>query len=235
MTRMSSAIATIFLAVLCVRAQAHAAPAKDLPARPPMVKGQISVFGTARPSREQKQLAQHVGYLLAQRGYAVLNGGFSGVMEHVSRGARRGGGLVIAITPGNRTGEANRYVDIEIPTGLKELRNTVLAAAGDGAIAIGSTPGTTSEVAWALRQGKIVVAPRGHVQRLAGVKLVPVAPKGGRRLLAAATAMVDEVVGRVEAARAAREKALKEKLLREARRAARLAAKNVRSGQPAGR
>ena len=163
---------------------------------PHNAKGYISVFGTASPTEEQSKLAQYVGFFAAKRGYIVLNGGKGGVMDDVSKGARQGNGFVIGIMPDGARGKANRWVDMEIPTGLGALRNTVLASAGDGAIAIGKTRGTTSEVGWALRMDKTVVSAKGHVQPIEGVIQVPF-PRGKSemmRLALTAREMVDSLI-----------------------------------------
>lgn len=202
MKRSSSFVGMFLLAMVVVLApRAHAekqqrsAPQRAA-ATPPRIRGQVSVFGTASPSPQQEQLARATGFFLAKRGYIVLNGGHGGVMEEVSKGARWGGGFVIGIMPSGKRGTANKYVNLEIPTGLGELRNTVLAAAGDAAIAIGTTRGTTSEVAWALRQGKTVVAPTKGVQPFDSVTFVD-APKGGSEFMRIAKqgrAMADRIV-----------------------------------------
>jgi uncharacterized protein (TIGR00725 family) len=216
MKRTSSIIGMILLAMVVVLPNAGAAarekqekqtaakktqPAAKAP-KQLQPRGQISVFGTGSPSYEQHKLAQYVGFFAARRGYIVLNGGGGGVMESVSKGAKQGGGFVIGIMPGGSVGRGNRYLDLEIPTGLGELRNTVLAAAGNGAIAIGTTPGTTSEVAWALRQGKTVVAPKGHVQPFDGVHFVKLPAKGAApeflRLATTARKMVDDLISDIE-------------------------------------
>jgi uncharacterized protein (TIGR00725 family) len=172
----------------------------------------VSVFGTGSPSDEQRQLARATGFFLAKRGFIVLNGGQGGVMEEVSKGAKAGGGFVIGIMPGGRRGKGNDYLDLEIPTGLRDLRNTVLATAGEGAIAIGTTPGTTSEVAWAVREDKVVVAPANGVQPISGVTFVrkPGATSEFMRVTLQGQAMVKELMRGIE--RQAKERA-KSKLL----------------------
>ena len=54
----------------------------------------ISVFGSSRvnPGDEDYEAAVAVGAALAQAGYAVMTGGYSGIMEAASKGANEAGG-----------------------------------------------------------------------------------------------------------------------------------------------
>ena len=59
----------------------------------------VSVFGgqaAARDSAEYDQ-ARRLGRLLAERGFALCNGGYGGVMEAASRGAKEAGGRTMAV------------------------------------------------------------------------------------------------------------------------------------------
>ena len=60
----------------------------------------ITVFGGAQPKEGTPayEEARELGALLAQRGHAVLTGGYMGTMEAVSRGASEAGGHVIGVT-----------------------------------------------------------------------------------------------------------------------------------------
>ncbi len=60
----------------------------------------ITVFGSSqvRPRQPDYEDALTIGRALAQSGYAVMSGGYYGVMEAVSKGARAGGGHVIGVT-----------------------------------------------------------------------------------------------------------------------------------------
>ncbi len=81
-------------------------------------------------------------------------------MEEACRGARSAGGRTLAILPGRDRAAANAYVDLAVPTGLGELRNGLVVAAGDAVVAVGGEYGTLSEIALALRAGKPVVGVR---------------------------------------------------------------------------
>ena len=60
----------------------------------------ISVFGGSQPKEGSAAYAEamELGKLLAERGHIVLTGGYIGVMEAISRGAREAGGHVIGVT-----------------------------------------------------------------------------------------------------------------------------------------
>ncbi len=60
----------------------------------------VAVFGASapRPGEPAYQEAYALGRALAQAGHTVLNGGYIGTMEAVSRGAAEAGGRVIGVT-----------------------------------------------------------------------------------------------------------------------------------------
>ncbi|MHC4939117.1 MAG: TIGR00725 family protein [Planctomycetota bacterium] len=103
-------------------------------------------------------LARAVGEEIARAGCRLACGGGEGVMRAAAEGARSAGGDVIGILPGRDPGWANEFVNIPIATGLGEARNCVLATCSHAVIAVGGGPGTLSEMAFALKLGKTVVA-----------------------------------------------------------------------------
>ena len=60
----------------------------------------IAVFGGRHPVAGDREYAEAVrlGTMLAQAGHTVMSGGYSGVMEAVSRGAAEAGGAAIGVT-----------------------------------------------------------------------------------------------------------------------------------------
>lgn len=104
--------------------------------------------------------AEAVGRLLAEAGATVVCGGLGGSMEAVCRGARAAGGSTIGILPGTDRDAANPYVDVALPTGLGEARNTLVVRAADVVLAVGGGHGTLSEIGFALRIGTPVVGLR---------------------------------------------------------------------------
>ncbi|MEA4951407.1 hypothetical protein SDC9_50611 [bioreactor metagenome] len=117
----------------------------------------ISVIGTSTASPGLYELAREVGRLLARAGCTVVCGGRGGVMEAVCRGVSEEGGTSVGLLPGDIR-EANPYVTIPLSTGLGEVRNFAVASAGEAVISIGGAFGTLSEIGFALRSGKPVIA-----------------------------------------------------------------------------
>jgi uncharacterized protein (TIGR00725 family) len=126
-----------------------------MPARAPAY---IAVVGPARSAdRALLDGAFAVGAELARRGAVVVCGGLGGVMEAACRGASEAGGTTLGILPGDDRAAASRWVTIAVATGMGELRNGLVVRASDALIAVGGEYGTLSEIALALKAGKLVV------------------------------------------------------------------------------
>lgn len=78
-------------------------------------------------------------------------------MAAACRGVRAGGGLSVGLLPGLLREDANRWVDVAIPTGLGEARNVLVVRAASVVVAVGGGHGTLSEIALALKTGTPVV------------------------------------------------------------------------------
>ncbi|OFW72264.1 MAG: hypothetical protein A2Y55_07050 [Actinobacteria bacterium RBG_16_68_12] len=122
------------------------------------VARQVSVIGSGA---EWEAAAEEVGRLLAERGCTVVTGGLDEVMAAAHRGAQAAGGATIAILPGEERGAANKWADHVVATGIGHARNLAVAASGDAVIAVGGGWGTLSEIAFARRLGRPVVALEG--------------------------------------------------------------------------
>lgn len=118
----------------------------------------VAVIGVSVAGPREQRWAQTVGGELSKLGYGVVTGGLGGVMEAASRGAAQAGGTVVGILPTSRPEDANDHVGVVVATGMGDARNAVIADTADGFIAIGKGLGTLSEVAFALKRGKPVVA-----------------------------------------------------------------------------
>ena len=121
----------------------------------------ISVFGSSQVGEgsQDYEEARLLGRLLAEAGFTVMNGGYAGTMEAVSRGAKEGGGRVIGVTLQLFARlSANRWLDEEkkMPTYLARLEQ--LTAASDGCTALKGGVGTLTElsVTWSLLQIRAV-------------------------------------------------------------------------------
>ena len=121
---------------------------------------QIFVAGGSQGSAEDLKNAEKVGELLASNGAVVITGGYGGVMEAASKGARSAGGLTVGILSSLEKRDANPFVEIRIATGIGHGRNLINAASADCVIAIGGGWGTLSEIALARKIGVPVVALR---------------------------------------------------------------------------
>jgi hypothetical protein len=117
----------------------------------------VSVVGAGQATAQESAWAEEVGRLLAERGAVLVCGGLGGVMEAACSGARAAGGLTVGILPGYDRTAANPWTDVAIATGLAEARNVIVAASGDGVIAVGGSLGTLSEIAFALKLRRPVV------------------------------------------------------------------------------
>src|SRR5262245_12456532 len=117
----------------------------------------VAVVGSAECEAQTAGLAEEIGRLLAQQGFAVVCGGLGGVMAAACRGAKAVGGLTIGILPGTDPAAANAWVEVPIASGLGEARNILVVRAAECVIAVGGEYGTLSEIAFALKIGKPVI------------------------------------------------------------------------------
>jgi uncharacterized protein (TIGR00725 family) len=142
---------------------------------------QVSVIGSGR---EHEAAAEETGRLLAERGCTVVTGGLGEVMAAAHRGAKQAGGTTLAILPGERRQDASPWADHVVVTGIGHARNLAVAATGDGVVAVGGSYGTLTEIAFALRLGRPVVALRG-APVVEGVVVAESPDEAVARLLAA--------------------------------------------------
>jgi uncharacterized protein (TIGR00725 family) len=119
---------------------------------------QISVIGAAEGASEILLDAEAVGRGIAEAGAVLVCGARTGVMEAASKGASEAGGAVIGVLPSLSRADANRYVTHVVATGIGEARNLAVVASGDAVIAVGGEWGTLSEIAYARKLGRPVVA-----------------------------------------------------------------------------
>jgi len=124
----------------------------------------IGVMGSHRGDTRTLEEAYRVGEGIAKRGHILLTGGGGGTMRAASEGARKAGGLVVAVLPSERhypaKGYPNDFVDIPIYTGLSDARNAINAKTPDVLVALRGGLGTLSEIALALKSGTPVIGLR---------------------------------------------------------------------------
>ncbi len=112
----------------------------------------VTVFGGSQPKPGDPayQDALELGYLLAQAGYTVLNGGYIGSMEAVSRGANQAGGKVIGVTCDEveawRPVKANHWVTEEWHYHTLQERLFALVHNADAYLALPGGVGTLVEL-----------------------------------------------------------------------------------------
>jgi uncharacterized protein (TIGR00730 family) len=109
----------------------------------------ITVFGSSRPRAGELDYeeARELGGELARRGFQVCSGGYAGIMEAVSRGAKEAGGHTIAITSTFFRTRANTWVDEEHAASSWQERLFELIRFGQGYVACKGGTGTLVELA----------------------------------------------------------------------------------------
>ena len=117
----------------------------------------VAVFGASspRPGDASYDVGVRCGRLLAEAGYAVATGGYAGLMEAVSLGARQVGGRVIGVTvpdvfPDRPGGNQHLTEETRAATLLERIHEMVEVSVAS--IALPGSLGTATEllVAWNL-------------------------------------------------------------------------------------
>ncbi|RMG47557.1 MAG: DNA-binding protein [Acidobacteria bacterium] len=124
----------------------------------------IAVFGgvEAEPGDAAYELARRVGCLVAERGLPVVTGGYGGVMEAASRGAREAGGEAVGVTCAAFRGRTpNPYLTLEIEEPTLSARTERLVALSRGFVVLAGRAGTLAELAylWAALRAGVIAAP----------------------------------------------------------------------------
>lgn len=122
----------------------------------------ITIIGGHAVPPDLYALAEEIGLRIAQKGWDVVCGGLTGVMEAVCKGAREAGGHTIGIIPTSDRRDANRYVEIPIVTGIGFARNLMVVLNGDAVLAIDGSYGTLSEIGFALLYHREIVGIRTY-------------------------------------------------------------------------
>jgi len=129
----------------------------------------VAVFGSSEPVAGQAayEEAREVGRLLGRAGLIVVTGGYGGVMEGASLGAREGGGRTLGVTVSALFGhrQPNPYLDrVEDRPDLLSRTRTLIDLA-EGFIILPGRAGTLAELSllWALQRAGVRDCPRGLV------------------------------------------------------------------------
>lgn len=118
----------------------------------------IGIMGAGEPSAGSLAAARELGKLIAERGWIVLTGGRpAGIMAAACAGAKQvRGSLTLGILPG--ASGAGPDVDVAVFTAMGDARNAINVLTSDVVVACGvEGPGTTSEIALALKAGKTAI------------------------------------------------------------------------------
>src|SRR5499433_2000599 len=109
----------------------------------------VTVFGSSRPREDHADYeeARLLGRKLAEAGFAVCTGGYGGVMEAASRGAKEAGGRTLGVTAEFFRSRANPWVDEEIRVQTWQERLFELILRGDGYVVSKGGTGTLVELA----------------------------------------------------------------------------------------
>lgn len=108
----------------------------------------VTIFGGSRcgeKSPEYKE-AREIGAKLAEAGFTICTGGYLGVMEAASRGAREKGGRVFGILMNEFKTEPNRYLTDKVASQhfYERLQNLIMRSVGF--VALRGGMGTVTEI-----------------------------------------------------------------------------------------
>jgi len=108
----------------------------------------VTIFGGSkcREDSDEYQQAMEIGARLAEAGFTICTGGYLGVMEAASRGAREKGGRVFGIVMNQFKSEPNRYLTDKVASAhfYERLQNLITRSVGF--IAIRGGMGTVTEI-----------------------------------------------------------------------------------------
>ena len=110
----------------------------------------VTVFGSSRPREgaADYEEARVLGRALAKHGFSVCSGGYGGMMEAVSRGAKEAGGKTYGVTAEFfKSAKLNSWIDVEVPMKTWEERLFELIRRADGFVACKGGTGTLVELA----------------------------------------------------------------------------------------
>lgn len=108
----------------------------------------VTIFGGSKchaDSPEYKE-AKNLGALLAEAGFTICTGGYLGIMEAASRGAREQGGRVFGIVMNQFKSEPNRYLTDKVATDHFYDRLQNLITRSVGFVAFRGGMGTVTEI-----------------------------------------------------------------------------------------
>jgi uncharacterized protein (TIGR00725 family) len=122
----------------------------------------ITVCGSSRPQEGDADYAEarSLGAELAKAGFAICSGGYGGVMEAASRGAKEAGGKTYGVTADFFKRAANTWIDVEVRVQTWQDRLFELIRLADGFVACKGGTGTLVELAvvWEMLNKSVIAA-----------------------------------------------------------------------------
>jgi len=108
----------------------------------------ITIFGGSKcgPDSDEYRNARELGQRLAEAGFTICTGGYLGVMEAASRGAREAGGRVLGIVMNQFKAEPNRFLTDKVATDHFYDRLQNLITRSVGFVALRGGMGTVTEI-----------------------------------------------------------------------------------------
>jgi uncharacterized protein (TIGR00730 family) len=108
----------------------------------------VTIFGGSKcgPNTGEYEEAKDLGARLAEAGFTICTGGYLGVMEAASRGAREKGGRVFGIVMNQFRSEPNRYLTDKVATDHFYDRLQNLITRSVGFVALRGGMGTVTEI-----------------------------------------------------------------------------------------
>src|SRR5215470_17253953 len=108
----------------------------------------VTIFGGSKCGEhtEEYRQAMEVGSRLAEAGFTICTGGYLGVMEAASRGAREKGGRVFGIVMNQFKSEPNRYLTDKVASAHFYERLQNLITRSIGFVALRGGMGTVTEI-----------------------------------------------------------------------------------------
>lgn len=108
----------------------------------------VTIFGGSKCAADSPEYieAKRLGTRLAEAGFTICTGGYLGVMEAASRGAREAGGRVYGIVMNQFKHEPNRYLTDKVATNhfYERLQNLITRSVGF--VALRGGMGTVTEI-----------------------------------------------------------------------------------------
>ncbi|MGB7068544.1 MAG: LOG family protein [Pyrinomonadaceae bacterium] len=120
----------------------------------------VTIFGGSRCDEDSPEYAdaRDLGGRLAEAGFTICTGGYLGVMEAASRGAREKGGRVFGIVMNQFKSEPNRYLTDKVATNHFYDRLQNLISRSVAFVAFRGGMGTVTEVSlvWNKLQTRVI-------------------------------------------------------------------------------